>query len=137
MTSTARDALDAEAARLAADLAAPAARRGTPGEPGDLLVRLPVRAGPARLESLRGVLAAARVTDEPGIVAIGRRVTLREADGATWDAAIVAPGEGDPERGWLSADAPLGAAILGRRAGDRPLVEAPGGAWAVEIARIE
>jgi transcription elongation GreA/GreB family factor len=140
MTSTARDALDAEAARLAADLAAPAAHRGAPNEheePGDRLVRLPVRAAPARLEALRGVLAAARVTDEPGIVAIGRRVTLREADGATWDAAIVAPGEGDPERGWLSADAPLGAAILGRRAGDRPLVEAPGGAWAVEIARIE
>ena len=83
------------------------------------------------------MLAAAEIADEPGIVAIGRRVRLREAGHSPWEAAVVAPGEGDPERGWLSADAPLGGAILGRRAGDRALVPAPGGAWAVEIVGVE
>jgi hypothetical protein len=135
ITSAARDALGAEATRLAADLAAP--DQGPGGGGSGVLVRLPVRGAAGRLARLRTVLAAADVTDEPGIAAIGRRVWLRETSQASWDAALVAPGEGDPERGWLSADAPLGAAILGRRAGDRVLVSAPGGAWAVEIAGVE
>ena len=135
--SVARAALEAEVARLAVDVAAPPSAFRTADEPGGVLVRLPVRGAAARLEALGAVLGAADVTDEPGIVAIGRRVTLREADGASWDASLVAPGEGDPERGWLSADAPLGGAILGHRTGERVPVCAPGGAWVVEIAAIE
>jgi len=135
MTSAARDALDAEAARLVADLAAPDQPRAA--DASGVAVRLPVRGAAVRLARLRALLAAADVTDEPGIAAIGRRVRLREASQAVWEASIVAPGDGDPERGWLSADAPLGAAVLGRRAGDRVLVPAPGGTWAVEIAGVE
>jgi len=124
--------LTAELDRLVGDVADARA----PGVSAGSVLRLPVRDAGTRLGALRGVFVSALATDDPIIAAIGRRVTLRDADGATWDVALVLPGDGDPERGWVSADAPLGRAVLGARADDDVVVVAPGGAWTAKIVQV-
>ena len=47
------------------------------------------------------------------------------------------PGDGDPDRGWISADSPLGAAVLGCEPGDRVEVAAPAGRRVVTVLSIE
>lgn len=89
-----------------------------------------------RLDTLRTVLGAAECVDDEGVVVIGRRATIREEDGSTVAYAIVFPGDGDPTMGWVSADSPLGAALLGSRAGDRVDVDAPAGRRTVEVVDV-
>jgi transcription elongation factor GreA len=153
ISPAARDAVAAEADRLAADLAADAALRAGPGRPARdsaaagwwddasdsraLPVRLPARGGRERLTALRELLETAALVEDDGVVAIGRRVTLREEGGATWACSLVVPGDGDAEHGWVSAGSPLGSALLGRRAGDTVEVRAPGGRWPVTVVAVE
>lgn len=80
-----------------------------------------------RHETITEVLRHAVIAAEPGIAAIGRRVTFRESDGGRMTVALVIPGDGDPRHGWIGVDAPLGAALLGARAGARVTVHAPAG----------
>ena len=49
---------------------------------------------------------------------------------------IVFPGDGDPSRGWVSADSPLGSAVLGARAGESVHVAAPVGRWRVTVVAV-
>jgi hypothetical protein len=51
--------------------------------------------------------------------------------------AVVLPEVGDPTQGQVSADAPVGLAVLGRRAGDRVVVAAPAGVRSVEALVVE
>ena len=78
-----------------------------------------------RHEVMAGVLRSAYVTADPGLAAIGRRVTYREPDGERVTVALVIPGDGDPRNGWIGIDAPLGAALIGSRPGTRVTVHAP------------
>jgi len=133
MTSTARAALAAEVEMLAQDVAGTTWIDGPEGR----IVRLPVEHAARRLDTLRRVLDAAEDTDDPGTAVIGRRVTIQDGDGASVSYALVAPGEGDALRGWVSADAPLGQAVLGRRPGARVVVAAPGGSWVAQIIAVE
>jgi transcription elongation GreA/GreB family factor len=88
--------------------------------------------GTAR-EELAGVLAALRGLNhgeehDPTRVEMGDTVTVRE--GGSSDAhryTIVGPVEARVDRSWISADSPLGSALLGHRAGDAVTVHAPGG----------
>jgi transcription elongation GreA/GreB family factor len=89
-----------------------------------------------RLERLRGVLAGAEVVDDPGRAVIGRRVTVRENDATEETYGLVAPGDGDPGQGWISADSPLGTVVLDRRAGDTVEIPAPGGRRQVTVVRV-
>lgn len=133
MTPEAWRALRAEEQRLEDDV------RWLAGERDDrdgTRVRLPARDAARRLADLRVVLAAAEPTDVEGRAIIGRRVTFREEDGQLLTYALVVPGEGDPMNGWVSADSPLGAALLDARAGDEVRFSAPGGprrVWVVSI----
>ena len=78
-----------------------------------------------RLDVLSAVLDASEKVHEPDRAVIGRRVTLLEEGGDSVTYALVFPGDGDPLQGWISADSPLGAAVLGCTAGDRVEVIAP------------
>jgi transcription elongation GreA/GreB family factor len=49
----------------------------------------------------------------------------------------VFPGGGDPAQGWISADSPLGSAILGCMPGDRVDVTAPAGPRVVTMVSVE
>ena len=89
-----------------------------------------------RADALRTALERAVLETDPGVAAVGRRVELLEPDGSTLTAALVLPGDGDPEHHWLSSDSPVGAAVLGHRAGEVVLVEAPAGVRPVAIVRV-
>lgn len=134
MSREARDRLVDEIAQLRRDLAI---LEGDPIEDG--LIRLPLARAERRLETLLVVRDGAVAVDErgPAQAVIGRRVTLRDDGGETVRYALVFPGDGDPTLGWISADAPLGAAILGAAPGDTVTVEAPLGRWSATIIAVE
>ena len=90
-----------------------------------------------QLNTVRTVLERAVVLDAPEVAVIGHRVTLREADGNTSVYALVIPGDGDPRNGSVSADSPVGSAILGRRPGDLVTVAAPAGTWTATVIEID
>lgn len=105
--------------------------------PDDGVIHLPAFNAARRLEVLTTVLDAAETVDDPGRAVIGRRFTLAEEDGESVTYALVFPGDGDPDRGWISADAPLGSAVLGCVPGDRVHVAAPAGSRVVTVMAVE
>ena len=132
MTSHALTTLVEEIERLRRDVELEA---GAPIE-ADEVVRLPMARAARRLDALTAVLDLAESTDQAGRAVIGRRVTIREGDGESVSFALVFPGDGDPAQGWISADAPLGAAILGHGAGDAVEVIAPAGRRIVTLVDV-
>lgn len=100
------------------------------------IVRLPVAIASRRLETLGEVLERCELVDESPCVAIGRRATLRDREGEVMAYEIVFPGDGDVEKGWVSADSPLGLALLGASAGDVVHVDAPAGPWSVTVESV-
>ncbi len=88
------------------------------------------------LAVLTDVLARAVVVDEHGVACVGRRVRVREEDGGVATHALVIPGDGDAFHAWLSIEAPMGAALVGARAGDRVQVQAPAGVRWLEVLEV-
>jgi transcription elongation factor GreB len=77
-----------------------------------------------RLESLT------IVTDKPsdaGRVFFGAWVTLEDDAGAEVTYRIVGPDESNAELGWISMEAPVAIALMGKRDGDDVLVRRPKG----------
>lgn len=62
----------------------------------------------------------------PDVVTMNSRVRLRDGQ-RTWIMTLVFPEDADPEEGNISVLAPLGAAILGCRVGQRVEFRVPGG----------
>jgi transcription elongation factor GreA len=86
-----------------------------------------------RIAKLESDLSRARVISigaDDGRVGIGSRVRLQRLDTADHrvEYEIVSLVEADIGRGKLSAESPLGTALLGRRAGETVRVAAPAGA---------
>ncbi len=132
LTSDAQSKLIDEIARLRHEVAA---LSGQGLEEG--IVRLPIALAERRLQVLIGVLNAAELVDDAACAAIGRRATLCDDGGNTTTYDIVFPGDGDPTMGRISADSPLGKALLGAEAGDVVQVTAPAGAWSVTVQSVE
>ena len=107
------------------------------GAPDHGVIRLPVFKAARRLDVLTAVLDASEKIDEPDRAVIGRRVTLLEEEGDSVTYALVFPGDGDPVQGWISADSPLGAAVMGCAPGDRVEVDAPVGRRVVTVLSVE
>jgi transcription elongation factor GreA len=131
MTGEAWHALIDELGRLRTDVVSLA--RELADDVGNLALVKTAR----RLDLLSAVLDAAERIHEPARAVIGRRVTVLEADGEAVTYALVFPGDGDPRQGWISADSPLGSAVLRRRPGDRVEVSAPAGRRVVTILSVE
>jgi transcription elongation GreA/GreB family factor len=89
------------------------------------------------LDVLSAVLDASEKVDEPDRAVIGRRVTLLEEEGHSVTYALVFPGDGDPVQGWIGADSPLGAAVMGCTPGDTAEVDAPVGRRVVTVLSVE
>lgn len=89
-----------------------------------------------RVEHLRRLLGIAQVESTNCRAVVGRRVTIRETDGTEATYALVIPGDGDPMQGWLGADAPMGAALLGSQPGDRVEVNAPAGPRLLTVLEV-
>ena len=69
---------------------------------------------------------------------IGCKVTVAEEgseDSETY--LLVGPAEANPKQGKISHASPLGKALIGKRAGEKALVQAPGGDITFEILKIE
>jgi transcription elongation factor GreB len=67
----------------------------------------------------------------------GAWVTIEDARGSLRRHRIVGPDEFDREPGYISMDAPLGRALLGKRIGDEFEATLPGGLLAARITAIE
>jgi transcription elongation GreA/GreB family factor len=120
-----------ELGRLRADVASLA------GELADGVVDLAVIKAARRLDVLSAVLDAAERIHESERAVIGRRVTVLEPEGESVSYRLVFPGDGDPAQGCISADSPLGSAILGCVPGDRVEVTAPAGRRLVTVVSVE
>jgi transcription elongation factor GreA len=86
-----------------------------------------------RIAELESRLARAEVMDggvrTDGRAALGTRIRLQRLDAPApmIEYELVSSVEADPSLGMLSAESPLGGALLGRRAGETIEVEAPRG----------
>ncbi|HXJ62703.1 MAG TPA: GreA/GreB family elongation factor [Actinomycetota bacterium] len=90
---------------------------------------------------LTGILAAASVLSEPGAsrrqrrFRLGDEVELRFPDGEAERFLIVHPAEAPLDDRRISAESPLGEAILGREPGDEVVVRAPGEDYRCRLVR--
>jgi transcription elongation GreA/GreB family factor len=71
-----------------------------------------------------------------GRAVLGAFVEVEDADGARRELRLVGADEADAGRGWVRVDSPLGAALLGRRAGDAVIVERPRDMLELVIVRV-
>ena len=94
-----------------------------------------------RIKDLELLLANAQIIDDEdnqrGTVQVGSKDTIKEGDGAPETYMIVGPAEADPKRARISNESPFGRALLNHKKGDKVKVEAPGGAFTVQIVKIE
>ncbi len=95
----------------------------------------------ARIVRLERRLDAARVAEpnvRNGVVDLGERVRLRNLDtGARHEYELVGSLEAEPAAGRISAESPVGRALIGRRRGDVALVEAPRGRLRFRIVALD
>ena len=87
-----------------------------------------------RITILRARLHSAVIVEAGGsdVVDVGCRVVVRDESGGTMTLELSSLGG----EGTVSPSSPLGAALLGRRAGDTVEVQAPRGAWTATIVEI-
>jgi transcription elongation factor GreA len=142
MTREVFDRLQAEVERLADRIPAVAAPILVDGMSEDVVIGTVPDAWEhhleaQRLNTLRRVLAEARVVTPDGQVVVGSRALVRDDDGSVDAYTLVAPGEADPRAGSISPDSPLGGALLGRREGETIEVSAPAGTRWVTVEQVD
>ena len=96
-----------------------------------------------RIKELELLLATARVVDgdtpHMGTAQVGAQVTICEdVDGAEEEVyTIVGAAEANPREGRISNESPLGKALMSKKAGERVVVEAPQGSYAVRLLKVD
>ncbi len=142
LTAAQRDRLAAELAELEGDrrreiVEAIAAARGH----GDLSENFEYHAAKneqalleRKIALLRARLDDAEIVEDadPDVVSVGSHVVVEDEDGARLEVEISGLGG----QGTSSPSSPLGAALLGRRVGERVEVRAPRGTWHATILEI-
>jgi regulator of nucleoside diphosphate kinase len=72
------------------------------------------------------------------VVTMRSRIVVRDSISAeTQEYALVYPDESDIEKGMLSVLAPMGLALLGKRAGESVMFEAPLGSRRIKVVSID
>jgi transcription elongation factor GreA len=92
-----------------------------------------------RIKELEILLSNAQLIDENSdsdIIQVGTKVKVQEEGLDPEEYVIVGAAEADPRLGRISNESPLGKALLNHQAGDKVKVEAPGGAFEIEILSI-
>jgi transcription elongation factor GreB len=74
--------------------------------------------------------------DDPSRVFFGAWVTVENDDGDEATYRIVGPDEFDPDKGWISLDAPMAKALLGKRSGDEITVHRPKGEATYTVVEV-
>ena len=92
----------------------------------------------AELEELIENAEIIEIASEGDVISMGYRVSLLEiGESEPEDYEIVGSQESDPRLGRISEDSPIGRALMGKRAGDEILVEAPAGDLRFRILAAE
>ena len=92
----------------------------------------------SELEELIENSEVIEITSEGDVIGMGYRVSLQEiGQSEQEDYEIVGSQESDPRLGRISEDSPIGRALMGKRAGDEILVEAPAGDIRFRIVSAE
>lgn len=93
----------------------------------------------ARAELLEVMEALRRLEGhDPNVVEMGDTVTVREQGSSETERYMIAgPVEARVDDSWISTESPLGAALLGRRAGQTITVEVPAGSLRYTVVSIE
>lgn len=91
-----------------------------------------------RINELEHMINRAQVVGAPtaGVVSIGSTVTT-QVNGQTRIFSIVGATEADPSHGKISAESPLGAALLSAKEGDDVLVKTPTGQMRYTVVKVE
>lgn len=93
-----------------------------------------------RIRYLEGLLRDAEIVDEnelpADVVRVGCEVTIQEEDFEPETYRIVGAAEADPGEGAISNESPLGAALLGKKPGQKVKVETPSGMLEFKIKSI-
>jgi transcription elongation factor GreA len=94
-----------------------------------------------RIQELDLILATARLIDngksKEGLVQVGSTVVIEEDGAAAETFTIVGVAEANPREGKISNESPIGKAVIGHKAGETLLVEAPGGHFKVKIVKLK
>lgn len=94
-----------------------------------------------RIKELDLLLATAKVIDETiphgPTVQVGSVVTIQEDGEKPETYTIVGAAEANPQAGRISNESPLGKALLNKKTGDKVQVDAPQGAFTVQIVKVE
>jgi transcription elongation factor GreA len=91
-----------------------------------------------RIQALEALVRSAVVVESGaagGTVGVGSTVVI-ELDGETLTWSVVGSSEADPARGRISYAAPVGQALLGRRAGDEAVARLPGGELRLRVLEV-
>ncbi len=94
-----------------------------------------------RIREIKSILSRAQIIDEDNHsnreVRMGCKVTVRfdgDDDEETW--SLVGSSEASPHEGKISNESPIGAALLGKRPGQKITVQAPSGVMKLTIVKI-
>lgn len=90
----------------------------------------------AQAAVLRPILERAHVLPIGDRVIVGSRVRVSYDEGEPVWYELVAPTEVDTDRGRISFESPIGAALLGARAGDEVTVVTPAGARRLQVQGV-
>ncbi|MSD83363.1 transcription elongation factor GreA [Lactobacillus curvatus] len=95
-----------------------------------------------RIAEVENMLRFAEVIDVDSIaadeIAVGKTVSFKdEEDGEEETYQIVGAAESDPFSGKISNDSPIAQALLGKRMGDKVVVQTPGGDMHVTITEVK
>lgn len=94
-----------------------------------------------RIRELERLLAVARVVpdrqaEDGGVIGIGSRVKIQDESGEVEEVVLVGAAHADVLAGKVSYESPVGAALMGRRAGDVVEVRTPGGVRRLKILEV-
>ncbi|MEK7848498.1 MAG: transcription elongation factor GreA [Chloroflexota bacterium] len=92
-----------------------------------------------RIQELENMLKNAVVISHPqkaSRVEMGSEVTVVDQDGKTQQFTIVGSAEARPIEGRISNLSPVGQALLGKKAGERVGVKAPGGTLHLRVTQV-
>ena len=95
----------------------------------------------ARIKELELLLENAVILDESSIdtsiISLGSAVKVENTDlGATFTYDLVGSNESNPMEGKISDQSPIGAALMGKSAGDQVAVETPGGVVHLKVLEV-
>ncbi|MBE6597169.1 MAG: transcription elongation factor GreA [Ruminococcaceae bacterium] len=94
----------------------------------------------ARIKELEELIRNAKVVDEDvidtSIVGIGSLVKIRTSDGMEAEYNIVGSNEADPDARKISDQSPIGRRLIGKKAGEKVLVEVPSGKVTIDIISV-